>query len=126
MTDALKRQQVLKDLKQQLLAKFGTGLTDQINAEIFRLINKKRVDAKDLSEVHEVLAKGGRASNVSSHKKNKAGASPKPVTERSPSPSKEETIIVIPATTQPIDQQRLSLPLIQNAPQINELETSSN
>jgi hypothetical protein len=44
MTESLKRQQVLKDLKQQLIAKYGPGLTDKINVEIFRLINKKNFD----------------------------------------------------------------------------------
>ena len=125
MTDALKRQQVLKDLKQQLLTKYGHGLTDQINVEILRLINKKRVDARDLNEVHEVLAKGGRSSNVSPLKKKDKGAA-KPVTERSPSPVKDDTIIVIPAT-QPAEQPRLSLPIIQNIPShLRELETTSN
>jgi hypothetical protein len=44
MTDKLKKQQVLRDLKQQLLSRFGKSHLDLINLEIYKLINMKNLD----------------------------------------------------------------------------------
>jgi antitoxin component of RelBE/YafQ-DinJ toxin-antitoxin module len=41
MSEKDKRKQVIRELKQQLLNRYGLQLSDQINIEIFKIINKK-------------------------------------------------------------------------------------
>ena len=41
MSEKEKRKQVIRELKQQLLNRYGPQFSDQINIEIFKLINKK-------------------------------------------------------------------------------------
>jgi hypothetical protein len=41
MSEKEKRKQVIRELKQQLLTSYGVQFSDQINTEIFKIINKK-------------------------------------------------------------------------------------
>ena len=45
MSDKVKREEVLKQLKQSLLAKFGEYNVDLINYEIVKLLSKKKIDS---------------------------------------------------------------------------------
>lgn len=57
MTEKLKRQQVIKELRQQLVSRFGGACDAQINKELLRLMNKKTLDSKDFLQVKENIRK---------------------------------------------------------------------
>ena len=56
MTEKLKRQQVIKELRKELLAKYGPTFSDHINKELLAIINKSNVDSKDIALLHKAFA----------------------------------------------------------------------